>query len=156
MYFGIGCRYHSLLGVPIPNSIVDTPNSGSSDDERTTENSSLILYYICGCLSAPKVSASVHHCVMELVINLLDSVDNLNIEQEAAARSSKTVKRDQIKNRGGIEIEASSSAIGHRLVLLIISQLLNYMSTLIESEARRIKSGSDQRNLHLEFKVISK
>lgn len=144
MYF-FCCRYHSLLGIIIPQSITES-TSGS-------EHGSSILYYVYSCLFAQRVSPKVCSCIMEMTINLLSDYDSKDQKQESTIKdvqdSTETVE-------AGMGMEIESCASGPDLVLPLIPKLLSYMSTVIESEGKRIKAGSEPRNLHLEFTVISK
>ena len=139
-------RYHSLLGISIPQS----GSAGSSD---TSEHSSSILYYVYSCLFAQRVSLKVCSCVMEMTINLLSDYDSHDQEQKITKNGTQDSEETK---EAGMGMEIQNSICGSDLVLPLIPMLLSYMSTVIESEGRRVKASSEPRNLHLEFTVISK
>ena len=141
------CRYHSLLGVSIPHSINEsTSSSGLSPS---------ILYYVYSCLSAQRVSPKVCSCVMEMTTNLLSDYDSEDQKQKSEIKDAlDSTETQQIE--AGIGMENERSVSGPDLVLPLIPKLLSYMSTVIESEGKRVRAGSESRNLHLEFTVISK
>ena len=98
---------------------------------------------------------------MEMTINLLSASDYDSQDQRQKSTmkdvhvQDSTCAETQTEEAGmGMEIESSMS--GHDLVLPLIPKLLSYMSAIIDSEGKRIRAGSAQRNLHLEFTVISK
>ena len=144
------CRYHSLLGVSIPHSIITESTTSSS------EHSSSILYYVYSCLFAQRVSPKVCSCIMEMTVNLLSDYDGKNWKEKSTIKdvpdSTETIRNVE----AGMGMEIESSVSGPDLVLPLIPKLLGYMSTVIESEGKRIRAGSEPRNLHLEFTVISK
>ena len=90
---------------------------------------------------------------MEMTINLLSDYDSTN-QKERVAKKDALDSTETVEAGMGMEIESSGN--GPDLVLSLIPMLLSYMSTVIESESKRIKAGSESRNLHLEFTVISK
>ena len=90
---------------------------------------------------------------MEMTINLLSDYDSKDQKQKSTA---KDVQESTATEEAGTGMEIESSVSGPDLVLPLIPKLLSYMSTIIESESKRIKAGSEPRNLHLEFTVISK
>jgi hypothetical protein len=83
---------------------------------------------------------------MEMTTNLLSEYDSQDQKQKSIQDSTET----------GMGMEIESSVRGPDLVLPLIPKLLSYMSTVIESEGKRVRAGSESRNLHLEFTVISK
>ena len=162
-------RYHSLLSVPIPPSIIDSTRSTTAIANRTsdaaTDHASMILYYVYSCLSAPGVSKSVCSCVMEMTVNLLSGWDGEESEKRevklttnAMADVLESVKEDARDGDSGMGMgmEIGNGTSGPELVLPLVPMLLSYMSGVIESESKRIKAGSNPKDLHLEFTVISK
>ena len=148
-------RYHSLLGVPIPHSILDSCKTDAAGD--TNESSSAILHYVYSCLFAHKVSPKVCSCIMELTFNLLSGWDGFVKDREDETMTFREDKMDSMETDGrGLEIETSSRSSGPDLVLPMVPKLLSYLNTVIESEGKRVKAGSEPRNIHLEFTVISK
>ena len=93
-------------------------------------------------------------CIMEMTINLLSDYNSQHQKQKSTIED---VQDSTVIEGGGTGMEIESSVSGPDLVLPLIPKLLSYMSTVIESEGKRIKAGScELRNLHLEFTVISK
>lgn len=92
---------------------------------------------------------------MEMTTNLLSDYDGQNQKQKSEIKDALDSTETQQAEAGmGMEIESTVS--GPDLVLPLIPKLLSYMSTVIESEGKRIRAGNESRNLHLEFTVISK
>ena len=89
---------------------------------------------------------------MEMTINLLSDYG----QNEWQKVTKKDMQDSTETVEAGMGMEIQSSVSGPDLVLPLIPKLLSYMSTVIESEGKRVKAGSEPRNLHLEFTVISK
>ena len=78
-------------------------------------------------------------------------------DREDETKTFREDKMDSMETDGrGLEIETSSRMGGPDLVLPMVPKLLSYLNTVIESEGKRVKAGSEPRNIHLEFTVISK
>ena len=94
---------------------------------------------------------------MEMTTNLLsdyNSQDQKQIHVSEIKDALDSTETQQVETGMGMETECSVS--GPDLVLPLIPKLLSYMSTVIESEGKRVRAGNESRNLHLEFTVISK
>ena len=92
---------------------------------------------------------------MEMTTNLLSDYDSQNQKQKSEIKDA-LVSTEIQHVEAGMGMETESSVSGPDLVLPLIPKLLSYMSTVIESEGKRVRAGSESRNLHLEFTVISK
>ena len=92
---------------------------------------------------------------MEMTTNLLSDYDSQDQKQKSEIKDAlDSTETQQVEAGMGMETERSVS--GPDLVLPLIPKLLSYMSTIIESEGKRVRAGNESRNLHLEFTVISK